>query len=224
MRTTARGITFLETILAVALLGLTTLSVALAINYVSTASIRNSHRMNAAELANRLMLQYFDDPSTLPSESQSIAYGREGEFRYRWSLGEEAVNIDIPPPVAPSAEDDKREQQLASLGRSSTDRFSRFRVVRVRVWLSEETGGRYFPDVSVPQVTIARIYDPADIPNWNPDKLRRQIAAGGAQGGGAAAGLKAILDQMTGAGGGSLRSSISQQDALRQKSPQGGSK
>ena len=51
MRTTARGITFLEVVLAVALLGLVTLSVVLATNYISTASIRNSHRLNASEIA-----------------------------------------------------------------------------------------------------------------------------------------------------------------------------
>ncbi len=215
----ARGITFLETVLAVVLLGLTTMSVVLAVNYISAASIRNAHRMNAAEIANRLLLQFFDDPATLPSDTQPIQYGKEGEFRYRWTLGEEAVTVELPTPVAPNAEDDRREQQLASLGRSSMDRFTRFRVVRVKVWLGEETGGAFFPDAGVPQVTIARLYDPADIPNWNPDKLRRQIDSGG--------GLRGVLDQMTGAKNSGLRSSVSQQEAtLRQssKSPNSGGK
>ncbi|MGH7242159.1 MAG: hypothetical protein ACREJD_01935 [Phycisphaerales bacterium] len=211
----ARGITFLETILAVALLGLTTMSVVLAVNYIGAASVRNAHRMNEAEIGNRLMLQFFDDPASLPSESQPIQYGRDGEFRYRWTLGEEPVTVELPTPVTPNAEEDRREQQLASLGRSSTDRFSRFRVVRVKVWLGEETGGSYFADGTVPQVTLSRIYDPADIPNWNPDKLRRQIDSGG--------GLKGVLDQMTGARGGGLRPSVSQQDTTRrQQSTTGG--
>jgi len=212
----ARGITFLETILAVALLGLTTMSVVLAVNYIGAASVRNAHRMNEAEIANRLMLQFFDDPASLPSDTQPIQYGKDGEFRYRWTLGEEPVTVELPTPVTPSAEDDRREQQLASLGRSTTDRFSRFRVVRVKVWLGEETGGSYFPDAGVPQVTLSRLYDPADIPNWNPDKLRRQIDAGG--------GLKGVLDQMTGARNSGLRPSISQQDSTRrQESATGGS-
>lgn len=203
----ARGITFLETVLAVALLGLTTMSVVLAVNYISAASIRNAHRLNAAEIANRLLLQYFDDANSLPSESQPVQYGKEGEFRYRWSLGEEAVTVELPTPSTTNAEDDRREQQMASLGRSSTDRFSRFRVVRVRVWLGEETGGSFYPTSGVPSVTLTRIYDPADIPNWNPDKLRRQIDSGG--------GLKGVLDQMTGARIGGLRPSLSQQDSNR---------
>lgn len=205
----ARGITFLETILAVALLGLTTMSVVLAVNYISLASLRNAHRMNEAEIANRLMLQFFDDPASLPSDSQPIQYGKEGEFRYRWTLGEEPVTVELPTPVTPDAEADRREQQLASLGRSSTDRFSRFRVVRVKVWLGEETGGNFFPDAGVPQVTLSRLYDPADIPNWNPDKLRRQIDSGG--------GLKGVLDQMTGARNSGLRPSVSQQDSNRRQ-------
>lgn len=203
MRTTARGITFLEVVLAVALLGLVTLSVVLATNYISAASIRNSHRLNASEIANRLMLQYFDDPNSLPSEGASIEYGREGvSSRYRWALGEESLAVEIPTPVTPSTEEDKREQQLSRMGRSVTDRFERFRVVRVRVWLSEETGGSFSPETGVPQATLARMYDPADIPNWNPDKLRRQIEI---------AGLKGVLDQMTGAKTGGLRPSLSQQ-------------
>lgn len=203
MRTTARGITFLEVVLAVALLGMTTLSVVMATNYISAASIRNSHRLNTHEIANRLMLQYFDDPASLPSEGASVEYGREGvTYRYRWALGEESLAVEIPTPIAPSTEEDKREQQLARLGRSTTDRFGRFRVVRVRVWLSEETGGSYSPETGVPQATLARMYDPADIPNWNPDKLRRQIDT---------TGLKGVLDQMTGARAGGLRPSLSQQ-------------
>lgn len=203
----ARGITFLEVVLAVALLGLTTMSVVLAVNYIGAASMRNAHRMNEAEIANRLLLQYFDDPASLPSDTQPIQYGKEGEFRYRWTLGEEPVTVELPTPVTPNAEDDRREQQLASLGRSTTDRFNRFRVVRIRVWLGEETGGSFYPDPGVPQVTLARLYDPADIPNWNPDKLRRQIDSGG--------GLKGVLDQMTGARNAGLRPSISQQDSSR---------
>ncbi|MBS0190587.1 MAG: hypothetical protein U0573_01685 [Phycisphaerales bacterium] len=200
----ARGITFLETVLAVALLGLTTMSVVLAVNYISAASIRNAHRLNAAEIGNRLLLQYFDDPNSLPSESAPVQYGKDGEFRYRWTLGEEAVTVELPTPLVSNAEEDKREAQLASLGRSSQDKFSRFRVVRVRVWLGEDTGGSMYPGPGIPQVTLTRIYDPADVPNWNPDKLRRQIDGGG---------LKGVLGQMTGAGGGTLRPSISQQDA-----------
>ena len=207
MRTTARGITFLEVVLAVALLGLTTLSVVLATNYISAASIRNAHRLNASEIANRLLLQYFDDPESLPSEAASVEYGREGvSYRYRWALGEESLSVELPTPIAPSTEEDKREQQLARLGRSTADRFGRFRVVRVRVWLSEETGGSYSPETGVPQATLARMYDPADIPNWNPDKLRRQIDT---------AGLKGVLDQMSGARAGGLRPSLSQQSSDR---------
>ncbi|MBX3381533.1 MAG: hypothetical protein KF805_15665 [Phycisphaeraceae bacterium] len=205
----ARGITFLETILAVALLGLTTMSVVLAVNYIAAASVRNAHRMNEAEIANRLLLQYFDDPESLPSDALPIQYGKEGQFRYRWTLGEEAVTVELPTPATPNAEDDRREQQLAALGRSTGDRFNRFRVVRVKVWLGEETGGGYFPDIGVPQVTLARLYDPADIPNWNPDKLRRQIDSGG--------GLKGVLDQMTGARNAGLRPSISQQSSTRRQ-------
>lgn len=210
MRTTARGITFLEVVLAVALLGLTTLSVVLATNYISAASIRNAHRLNASEIANRLMLQYFDDPNSLPSEAESVEYGREGvSYRYRWALGEESLSVELPTPIAPSTEEDRREQQLARLGRSTTDRFGRFRVVRVRVWLSEETGGSFTPETGVPQATLSRMYDPADIPNWNPDKLRRQIDS---------AGLKGVLDQMSGARGGALRPSLSQQSSDRKAS------
>ncbi len=210
MRTTARGITFLEVVLAVALLGLTTLSVVLATNYISTASIRNAHRLNSHEIANRLMLQYFDDPNSLPSEGASVEYGREGvSYRYRWALGEESLAVEIPTPIAPSTEEDKREQQLSRLGRSANDRYERFRVVRVRVWLSEETGGSFTPETGVPQATLARMYDPADIPNWNPDKLRRQIDT---------AGLKGVLDQMTGARGGTIRPSLSQQANDRKSS------
>ncbi|MBS0189055.1 MAG: hypothetical protein JSS51_13395 [Planctomycetes bacterium] len=212
----ARGITFLETVLAVALLGLTTMSVALTVNYISAASIRNAHRLNEAELANRLLLQFFDDPNSLPSDTQPIQYGKDGEFRYRWTLGEEPVTVELPTPVNPNADDDRREQQLASMGRSSLDRFSRFRVVRVKVWLGEDTGGSYYPDPGVPQVTLSRVYDPADIPNWNPDKLRRQIDSGG--------GLKGVLDQMTGARSSNMRPSVSSQDSTRRQNAQGGKK
>lgn len=206
----ARGVTFLETVLAVVLLGLTTATVAMTVNYISSASMRNAHRMNAAEIANRLLLQFFDDPASLPSTTAPVEYGPEGEFRYRWSLGEEPAEVELPVPVNPSVEEDRRESQLAALGRSSRDRYSRFRVVRVKVWLSEETrGGSFFAESGVPQATASRLYDPADIPNWNPDKLRRQIDAGG---------LRGVLNQMS-EGRGSLRPSIRQQEEERRTGP-----
>jgi hypothetical protein len=124
---------------------------------------RQQETLGAAEIANRLILSYLDDPTTMPSEALPVAYG---PYRYHWDMERETVKLrdpeDLPPEVAA-----KRAERA---GRSG---LGRIEFVSVKVWLSEETGGRLSPDESTPQATLERLVDPLAF--RNPDSIKKKF-------------------------------------------------
>lgn len=92
-RALRRGATLLEVVLASVILGMVAVSVTSAISFVARSDLHGQRKLGAYELANRVILQYLDDPDLLPSQSSPYDDGR---FLYRWELIEEPLRFELP--------------------------------------------------------------------------------------------------------------------------------
>jgi type II secretory pathway pseudopilin PulG len=150
-RSARRGLTFIETICAVAMLGLVTAAVIGAFNSIIMQQERERHRLGAMELANRLILQYLDDSDTMPAAGLPIVYGDE---RYHWELHEVPVQLV---PARPDVAEDRSSASAISV--------NRLHAINVTVWLSDESGGSAQFDARVPNATLTRLMDPIALRN-----------------------------------------------------------
>lgn len=156
--------TFVESVLGVVLLGLVTASLAGAVAFMRNNQTRLEQRLGAAELANRLILQYIDDDESLPSRALPIEYG---DRLYRWSMDQQRVRFNT---------------RTSGTGGSNTGvgggvSLDRIQLVTVRVWLAPDSGGSrdYHPET--PNAVITRLIDPLAFSN--PDSLETLIESPG---------------------------------------------
>ncbi|MEZ6244041.1 MAG: prepilin-type N-terminal cleavage/methylation domain-containing protein [Phycisphaerales bacterium] len=167
-----RGMTMLEVVLAVVLLALLAATFATSHSYIHAAASREAQRLGAAEIANRMMLQYIDDKKMLPPQSTQLDYNQQ---RYRWSLDEIPVDLKLDPAAA-----ENESQRGGGLG------LERIRMIVVRAWLSEDSGGSYIYTDSVPSITLTRLFDPLGFEHHSPDSAERQL--------GTEEGIREVLD------------------------------
>lgn len=159
-----RGVTLLEAVFATVLLGMA----ATTIVGVSSALRKNFERqqqlLGAAEMANRLMLIFRDDPRDLPPQTRPAWYGpADSEFgwSYRWSLTEAPVSVEM----------SEHAREASQTSGPDTIQFSkRMRVIRIDVWLSEESGGSVRRGQGVPECSISRLVDPLAFTNNDRDQ------------------------------------------------------
>lgn len=157
MRTpTGKGFTLLETVLAVTLVSMVAASIAMTYSSIQRQRVIEQQRLGAAELANRLILQYLDDRSAMPSQLQPIEYDAD---RYRWSL--DTAQIAFTPAVQPERE------------RSRAFSLERISQVTVRVWLVDENDGPVSFTPNVPNAIVSRLRDPLALAN--PDSLENAL-------------------------------------------------
>ena len=157
-RASRRGLTFLEVVLSALLLVVVTSMVMQAINSMLAAQVIHRQRLGAAELANRLTLQYLDDKRSMPAQGLPIVYGRD---RYRWEHVERPVTINPAKPETVQARN------------TSTQTLNRIISVTVRVWLGEESGGSYAYDAAVPGYVLSRVVNPVAL--RNPDSIDKML-------------------------------------------------
>ena len=69
------GITFLEVVVGVALLGIVTAAMLGTINFATGIQLRQARMLACSEVANRLVLEYLDDPTKLPDPGKTVEYG-----------------------------------------------------------------------------------------------------------------------------------------------------
>ncbi len=168
------GMTMLEVVLAVVLLALLAATFATAHSYMHAAAARESQRLGAAEIASRMILQYIDDKNLLPSQGLPVDYNR---MRFRWSLDETPVELKLD-----AAAEENDADRGGGLG------LERIRMIVVRAWLSEESGGSYLYSDAVPSVTITRLFDPLGFEHHSPDSSQRLIESD--------EGLRQIIDEI----------------------------
>src|SRR5262245_11648844 len=147
----------METVCAVAMLALIAAAVLGAFNSIFAQQKRQSYRLGAMELCNRLILQYLDDADTMPAKNLPIAYGNE---RYRWELAEIPVRLV---PARPDVAEDRANSSVLSV--------DRMQAISVRVWLSEESGGSDAYDPRVPSASLTRLMDPIALRNPDTTKV-----------------------------------------------------
>lgn len=150
-----RGVTFLEAVLASVLLALVASTLASGVSFMTNAQRRMDQKLGAAELANRLILQYIDDRESLPNKTLPIEYDID---RYRWTLEEAPVEFVF---------DNMQDSTAGGVGGGAS--LSRIKLITVRVWLSAESGGSRSFTSDVPAITITRLIDPLAFNN--PDSL-----------------------------------------------------
>lgn len=152
---TRRGVTFLEAILASVLLALVASTLAGGVSFMTNAQRRMDQKLGAAELANRLILQYIDDRDSLPNKALPIEYDID---RYRWTLEEAPVEFVF---------DNMQDDTSGGVGGGAS--LSRIKLITIRVWLGAESGGSLSYTDDVPGITITRLIDPLAFNN--PDSL-----------------------------------------------------
>lgn len=155
-----RGTTLIEAVLATVLLGMVAATLASAVSYMSGSQRRMQQRLGAAELANRLMLQYIDDQDAMPSTSLPIEYDMD---LYRWTLDVSRVEFTMAEPAV--------EEEANAIG--SGINFERIRLVSISVWLSEDSGGARGLSTEHPNAQLTRLIDPLAFSN--PDSLQTML-------------------------------------------------
>jgi type II secretory pathway pseudopilin PulG len=154
--TTRRGVTFLEAILASVLLAMVASTLAGGVSFMAQSQRRMDQKLGAAELANRLILQYIDDRESLPDRTLPIEYDID---LYRWTLEEAPVDFVF---------DNMRSDDGGGVGSGAS--LSRIKLITVSVWLGDESGGSRSFTTEVPHSKIARLIDPLAFNN--PDSLK----------------------------------------------------
>ena len=159
-----RGMTFLEVVAGAALLGLLAATLFGAVGYIIRSSVRERQELAAAELSNRLMLQYLDDYRQMPSASAPVKFGAPGvEWWFRWELRVTGATLEE------HIADESRRSARAERAQSAN--LSRFKQITMRVWLAEDSGGSPTRDPGVPQYAITRVMDP--LATRNPDSVQK---------------------------------------------------
>ncbi len=154
-----RGVTLIEAVLAVVLLGLVGATLASASGFLGSMQGRMEQRLGATELGNRLMLQFMDDSESLPSKALPIAYDKD---LYRWTIEERSVKFNI------QLSEDAQANATGLIG--SGTNLDRIKLVTIRVWLGADSGGSRAFTPSVPNATLTRLIDPLAFSN--PDSLQ----------------------------------------------------
>jgi hypothetical protein len=86
-----RGLTFIEVVVATALLTSLASVVVGTVTFMENSVARQRYRLDAMEVAHRLVAQYLDDDKLLPQQSLPI---QQGNAFYRYQLKEEVVMQD----------------------------------------------------------------------------------------------------------------------------------
>lgn len=155
-----RGLTFIETVCAVTILGLIAGAVTSAVSFVIESQRRQHLQLTAVEVCNRLIVQYLDDPESMPSPNTPM--GPFGGYRWRWEKVEEPARVT---PVV----EVRRENSNSSID------LNRMRVIRLRVWLAEDSGGSIGFDPDLPGASLVRMYDPLAVTSRNPDSIENML-------------------------------------------------
>lgn len=177
---TRRGMTFLEVVMAVALLAVLASTVLGAFNFMIGRQRVEQQTLGAHELANRLVLSYLDDHNAMPDSNLPVEYGPD---RYRWDLRVDPVKIRVAEPESPDS-----GAQASPVVRDRIPFNERVRQVTVRVWLGEESGGSREADPGLPHARITRLMYP--LANRNPDSFDNMIKSD--------TGIRGYLDEILG--------------------------
>ncbi|MCB9838619.1 MAG: hypothetical protein H6813_04705 [Phycisphaeraceae bacterium] len=170
-----RGMTFIEVLLASAILASIAITIIASITLAQKRSVLDQERINAAELAHRYLLTYIHvGPNALPPQSEPKP---QGAGWYTYSLSEQILEEEVDESEDVSIRTPKPYGVV-----SANDRLSSGIVyLTVSVFPAPNQEGLQL-NPEVPLATISRIYDPFDVND--PDTLMdivQKLLEGGLQ-------------------------------------------
>lgn len=128
---------------------------------VTMADIRARQRLEALELANRLLLQFLDDKEALPNEAAHLISGL-GTYKYK--LIESPIGLSFPEGSVFEASENQSRKVMEQT-----------KLVSVTVWAATPDGiGGYIAGEQM--ATLARINNPLSVLSRNPDTMARLAA------------------------------------------------
>jgi len=154
-----RGVSILEAVLSTVLLAMVAVSVASAVTHVQKSAELGKQRVAAHEVANRLVLQWLDDDSSLPQ--RDLPYD-DGTYLFRWELTTLPLTIDVPEDSAVKAPTDGPAASLLKA--------QRLIVVHVYEGIPDGIGGAVR---GVELAELRRTHNPQARMTGNPDSLGR---------------------------------------------------
>ncbi len=154
-----RGVTLLETVLATVLVAMVASTLVSGLGYAHASHERQVQQLGAAEVANRIMLQFLDDKKTLPSSSLAIAYGQD---RFYWRVEEQKIELRI-----------SSRGQASESSRTSGLRLDRLQLITVNVWYEQQPNINPAITGAPANFSLVRIMDPVAI--RNPDSITRLL-------------------------------------------------
>ena len=83
----AAGLTFLEVVISLAILAATVATMVSGYGAMERMALRDQDRLNAAEVAHQLILNYLYDPNSLPPDSQPLEQGKDYMARAEAAYG-----------------------------------------------------------------------------------------------------------------------------------------
>lgn len=145
-----RGLTVLEVVMASALLVTLASIVIGTLSFIEGVHMRDLHRLNATEVAHRVIAQYIDDPTLLPDEDLPL---QQGDFLYRYVMREDIIELD----------DDGTTRRVASKRRAldvpATEQFGNLlRQILVQVYIDDDRVPERLK--LTPVASLERLYSP----------------------------------------------------------------
>lgn len=156
------GVTFLEVVFASAMLGIATSGFVAALGAVETLDALSARRLEAHEVAHRVILQFMDDPRSLQQDTP-YPLGR-GVYRY-------LVRKDV---LLPEDAEAERVSIRKSAHTKTLDPIARIRarITMVTVEVYEEVRGQR---AATPLATLSRIYDPFGDAENDPQSFMQHV-------------------------------------------------
>lgn len=152
------GTTLIEVVCASVILAIAVTMIASSVAAVTMADIRARQRLEALELANRLLLQFLDDKEAMPSES---AHLESGLGTYKYKLVESPIGLSFPEGSVFEASENQSRKVM-----------DQTKLVSVTVWAATPDGvGGYTAGEQM--ATLARINNPLSVLSRNPDTMAR---------------------------------------------------
>ncbi len=142
-----RGFTFLEAVLGMALLGILGGAIFGVLGYAWRVEIEARQTLAAAEIANRVLISYIDDPTSREKLPEVIGYE---QVQYRWSLEVTPTAIRDAFPEARTSRDGAPSTQQA---------LENMELVTVTAWLDDGTANSAAPG-RTPTFRLERVIHP----------------------------------------------------------------
>lgn len=145
------GLTFVEVIAAAALLAGLASVILGAVSFMESSFARQRHRLQAMEVAHRVVAQHIDNPELLPDSGVPIQQGRSF---YRYTLAEEVLVQEDAGDQQIGRRTARRKQDL-----SVEDSFRHMlNKLTIRVYLDDPSNPAL--DARQPIVALTRLFDP----------------------------------------------------------------